>query len=127
MSMIQDGIYYNIKKKINNDFRSIKDEDIYFIFNYVDSLKKQINEIDKTKNDVTYKYENMIQSFECDFNIAFNYGDFTMFDYLKRLIENKNGRFCLAAERHPLVRFQGIERTSKQRVAGVAQERDRDT
>lgn len=92
MSMIQAGIYYNIKKKINNDFRSIKKEDIDFIFYYVDSLKKQINEIDKTKNDVTYKYENMIQAFECDFNLPFNYGDFTMFDDLKRLIESKNER-----------------------------------
>lgn len=96
MSMIQDVMYYNIKKKINNDFRSIKEEDIYFIFNYVDSLKKQIsiNEIDKNKNDVTYKFEKMIQAFECDFNLPFNYGDFTMFDDLRRLIENKNIRLC---------------------------------
>lgn len=94
--MGDDIIYNNIKKNINNDFRSIKEEDIDFIFNYVDSLKKQIgiNEIDKTKNDVTHKFEKMIQAFECDFNLPFNYGDFTMFDDLRRLIENKNKRLC---------------------------------
>lgn len=48
MGMIEDGIYYNIKKKIINNYRSIKQEDITFIFHYVDILKKQINEIDKT-------------------------------------------------------------------------------
>lgn len=92
MGMIEDGIYYNIKKKIINNYRSIKEEDITFIFHYIYILKKQINEIDKTKNDVTYKYENMIQAFECDFNLPFNYGDFTIFDDLKRLIESKNER-----------------------------------
>ena len=34
----------------------------------------------------------MIEAFECDFNLPFNYDDFTMFDDLKRLIRNKNKR-----------------------------------
>ena len=34
----------------------------------------------------------MIEAFECDFNLPFNYNDFTMFDDLKRLIQNKNSR-----------------------------------
>ena len=34
----------------------------------------------------------MIEAFECDFNLPFNYNDFTMFDDLKRLIQNKNER-----------------------------------
>ena len=49
--------------------------------------------VDKIKaKDVTKKYENMIEAFECDFNLPFNYNDFTMFDDLKRLIQNKNKR-----------------------------------
>lgn len=32
----------------------------------------------------------MIQSFECDFNLPFNYNDFSMFDDLSRLIKIKN-------------------------------------
>ena len=49
--------------------------------------------VDKIKQkDVTKRYENMIQAFECDFNLPFNYNDFTMFDDLKRLIQNKNKR-----------------------------------
>lgn len=56
-------------------------------------LKEKNNEIRKSKRkDVTKKYENMIQAFECDFNLPFNYNDFTMFDDLKRLIQNKNER-----------------------------------
>lgn len=47
--MIEDVIYYNIKKKIINNYKSVKQEDIAFIFHYVDILKKQINETDKTK------------------------------------------------------------------------------
>ena len=44
------------------------------------------------QKDVTKRYENMIEAFECDFNLPFNYNDFTMFDDLKRLIQNKNKR-----------------------------------
>ena len=52
---------------------------------------KLVEMLDKQK-DVTKKYENMIEAFECDFNLPFNYNDFTMFDDLKRLIQNKNKR-----------------------------------
>ena len=52
---------------------------------------KLVEMLDKQK-DVTKKYENMIEAFECDFNLPFNYDDFTMFDDLKRLIRNKNKR-----------------------------------
>lgn len=66
--------------------------------NYV--IKKRISNIKENKKnvleikqkDVTKKYENMIQAFECDFNLPFNYNDFTMFDDLRRLIQNKNER-----------------------------------
>ena len=44
------------------------------------------------QKDVTKRYENMIEAFECDFNLPFNYNDFTLFDDLKRLIQNKNKR-----------------------------------
>ena len=44
------------------------------------------------QKDVTKRYENMIEAFEGDFNLPFNYNDFTMFDDLKRLIQNKNKR-----------------------------------
>lgn len=62
-------------------------------------LKDKITELKNNKNvlkikqkDVTKEYENMIQAFECDFNLPFNYNDFTIFDDLKRLIQNKNER-----------------------------------
>lgn len=42
--------------------------------------------------DVTKKYENMIHAFECDFSIAFNYGDYKIFDDLKSLYESGNKR-----------------------------------
>ena len=74
----------------------------------IEELKKpryvincETNEITKLTNDfvskdeqkdVTKRYENMIEAFECDFNLPFNYNDFTMFDDLKRLIQNKNKR-----------------------------------
>ena len=34
----------------------------------------------------------MIHAFECDFNMAFNYGDYQIFDDLKRMYESKNKR-----------------------------------
>ena len=55
------------------------------------NLYKELEDKIKAK-DVTKKYENMIEAFECDFNLPFNYDDFTMFDDLKRLIRNKNKR-----------------------------------
>ena len=42
--------------------------------------------------DVTEKYKNMINAFESDFNLLYNYNDFQILDDLKRLIENKNNR-----------------------------------
>ena len=34
----------------------------------------------------------MIYAFESDFNLAFNYGDYQIFDDLKRMYESKNKR-----------------------------------
>ena len=62
-------------------------------YDYIGKLIQMVEMLDKQiKKDVTKKYENMIQAFECDFNLPFNYNDFTMFDDLKRLIQNKNAR-----------------------------------
>ena len=96
---LNDIMFEQMKNKFDeSDLFTIKlnYNDIRFLFCYIETLKERIgkNKIDKTKNDVTYKYENMIQSFECDFNLPLNYGDFTMFDDLRRLIENKNVRLC---------------------------------
>lgn len=71
-------------KKSNEYMLCISYEDIG---NLIQMLDKQIK-----RKDVTKKYENMIEAFECDFNLPFNYNDFTMFDDLKRLIQNKNER-----------------------------------
>lgn len=62
-------------------------EDIGNLIHMVEILDRQLK-----RKDVTKKYENMIQAFECDFNLPFNYNYFTMFDDLKRLIQNKNER-----------------------------------
>lgn len=62
-------------------------EDVGNLIQMVEMLDKQIKQ-----KDVTKRYENMIEAFECDFNLPFNYNDFTMFDDLKRLIQNKNER-----------------------------------
>lgn len=64
---------------------------LYLSYEDVGNLIQLVEMLDKQK-DVTKKYENMIQAFECDFNLPFNYNDFTMFDDLKRLIQNKNKR-----------------------------------
>ena len=64
---------------------------LYVSYEDVGNLIQLVEMLDKQK-DVTKKYENMIQAFECDFNLPFNYDDFTMFDDLKRLIRNKNKR-----------------------------------
>ena len=62
--------------------------------NEITKLTNDFVSIDKPikQKDVTKRYENMIEAFECDFNLPFNYNDFTMFDDLKRLIQNKNKR-----------------------------------
>ena len=64
---------------------------LYLSYEDVGNLIQLVEMLDKQK-DVTKKYENMIEAFECDFNLPFNYDDFTMFDDLKRLIRNKNKR-----------------------------------
>lgn len=51
------------------------------------------------KTDVTKEYENMIHAFEGDFSIAFNYGDYAIFDDLRRLYENKNKRLIKDTEK----------------------------
>ena len=65
----------------------------YLSYEDVGNLIQMVEMLDKNKTkDVTKRYENMIEAFECDFNLPFNYNDFTMFDDLKRLIQNKNER-----------------------------------
>lgn len=71
-------------KKSNKYMLCLSYEDIGIL---IEMLDKRIK-----GKDVTKKYENMIEAFECDFNLPFNYNDYTMFDDLKRLIQNKNSR-----------------------------------
>lgn len=88
---MRNEIFEEIKRKYKNSNKYIlylNYEDIGNLIQMVEMLDKQI----KKRKDVTKKYENMIQAFECDFNLPFNYNDFTMFDDLKRLIQNKNER-----------------------------------
>ena len=74
-------------KKSNKYMLCLSYEDVGNLIQMVEMLDKQIKQ-----KDVTKRYENMIEAFECDFNLPFNYNDFTMFDDLKRLIQNKNER-----------------------------------
>ena len=83
-------IFEEIKRKYeksNKYMLCVTYEDIGNLIHMVEILDRQLK-----RKDVTKKYENMIQAFECDFNLPFNYKDFTMFDDLKRLIQNKNER-----------------------------------
>lgn len=73
---IQIGYYMSIRSEILETLEEIEE-----FFNSVELRK-----------DVTQDYENMIHAFECDFSIAFNYGDYNIFDDLKRLYESKNKR-----------------------------------
>ena len=82
-----DEIFEEIKrkyKKSNKYMLCLSYEDVGNLIQMVEMLDKKIKQ-----KDVTKRYENMIEAFECDFNLLFNYNDFTMFD-LKRLIQNKN-------------------------------------
>ena len=64
---------------------------LYLSYEDVGNLIQLVEMLDKQK-DVTKRYKNMLEAFEGDFNLPFNYNDFTMFDDLKRLIQNKNAR-----------------------------------
>ena len=66
--------------------------------NIINTIEKR-NEFEYNKIDVTKEYENMIHSFECDFAIAFNYGDYSIFDDLRRLYENNNKRLLEDTEK----------------------------
>ena len=83
-------IFEEIKRKYKKSSKYmlyLSYEDVGNLIQLVEMLDKQIKQ-----KDVTKRYENMIEAFECDFNLPFNYNDFTMFDDLKRLIQNKNKR-----------------------------------
>lgn len=80
-------IFEEIKRKYKKSSKYM----LYLSYEDVGNLIQLVEMLDKQK-DVTKKYENMIQAFECDFNLPFNYNDFTLFDDLKRLIQNKNKR-----------------------------------
>ena len=91
-----------LKTKIDEQSKEIeelKDESNEYQIGFAQGCyEKDLDWKDKIKakneevKDVTKRYENMIEAFECDFNLPFNYNDFTMFDDLKRLIKNKNKR-----------------------------------
>lgn len=80
-------IFEEIKRKYKKSSKYM----LYLSYEDVGNLIQLVEMLDKQK-DVTKRYENMIEAFECDFNLPFNYNDFTMFDDLKRLIQNKNKR-----------------------------------
>ena len=80
-------IFEEIKRK----YKKSSKYNSYISYEDVGNLIQLVEMLDKQK-DVTKRYENMIEAFECDFNLPFNYNDFTMFDDLKRLIQNKNKR-----------------------------------
>ena len=83
-------IFEEIKRKYKKSSKYM----LYLSYEDVGNLIKMVEMLDKQikQKDVTKRYENMIEAFECDFNLPFNYNDFTMFDDLKRLIQNKNVR-----------------------------------
>lgn len=80
-----------IIEEIIKKYKKSNKYELYLSYEDVGNLIQLVEMLDKQK-DVTKKYENMIEAFECDFNLPFNYNDFTMFDDLKRLIQNKNKR-----------------------------------
>ena len=92
----------NLIEKQSKEIEKLKEKEKNLLIQLKDSEKELLEVCEKLRNsvskdkikqkDVTKKYENMIQAFECDFNLPFNYNDFTMFDDLKRLIQNKNKR-----------------------------------
>ena len=87
---MENEIFEEIKRKYKKSSKYmlyLSYEDVGNLIQLVERLDKQIKQ-----KDVTKRYENMIEAFECDFNLPFNYNDFTMFDDLKRLIQNKNKR-----------------------------------
>ena len=71
---------------------NVKNTEISRLKDKITKLENKKNVLEIKQKDVTKKYENMIQAFECDFNLPFNYNDFTMFDDLRRLIQIKNER-----------------------------------
>lgn len=75
--------------KLENLINKINDNSLV-----IDINKEDINLLRNRFDykDVTKKYENMIHAFECDFSIAFNYGDYKIFDDLKSLYESGNKR-----------------------------------
>ena len=79
---------------ITNTTKALLDDTIYII----DTLEKR-QEFENNKIDVTKEYESMLHAFECDFAIAFNYGDYNIFDDLRRLYENKNKRLLEDTEK----------------------------
>lgn len=63
-----------------------------YMINFINTME-QLHKYNKNdKQDVTEKFKDMINAFESDYNLAFYYEDTTIFDDLKRLIENKNSR-----------------------------------
>ena len=83
-----------IIEEIKRKYKKSNKYKLYLSYEEVGNLIQLVEMLDKQikQKDVTKRYENMIEAFECDFNLPFNYNDFTMFDDLKRLIQNKNKR-----------------------------------
>ena len=97
----------NLIEKQSKEIEELKEKEKNLLIQLKDSEKELLEVCEKLRNsiskdkikakneevkDVTKRYENMIEAFECDFNLPFDYNDFTMFDDLKRLIQNKNKR-----------------------------------
>lgn len=79
-----------LKEKLNIEKED--EETFEYMISFINTME-QLHKFNKNdKQDITEKFKDMINAFESDFNLAFYYEDTTIFDDLKRLIENKNSR-----------------------------------
>lgn len=64
------------------------------LLNKVRNLRKLLRRKNKLNVDVTNKYKDMIEAFECDFSLPYNSNDFSLFNDLADLIKNKSEVLC---------------------------------
>lgn len=64
------------------------------LLNKVRNLRKLLRRKNKLNVDVTNKYKNMIEAFECDFSLPYNSNDFSLFNDLADLIKHKSEVLC---------------------------------
>lgn len=62
------------------------------LLNKVRNLRKLLRRKNKLNGDVTNKYKNMIEAFECDFGVATDHNDFRILRGLPGLIKNRDER-----------------------------------